>query len=44
MIEFAEHSVCLGDGMDELKTRAEYVTAPVLEDGIEMALKHFGLI
>lgn len=44
MIEFAEHSVCLGDGMDELKTRAEYVTAPVLEDGIEKALRHFGLI
>ena len=44
MIEFAAHSACMGDGMEELKAKSEYVTAPVLEDGIEKALKHFGLI
>lgn len=44
MIEFAAHGACMGGGMDKLKERAEFVTAPVLEDGVEKALKHFGLI
>lgn len=44
MFQAAGHSVCMGDGQEVLKARAEYVTAPVLEDGIEQALKHFGLI
>ena len=34
----------LGGGMEEVKAVAEYVTAPVMEDGIEKALAHFGLI
>lgn len=44
MFEFAAHSACMGNGMRELKEKAEFVTAPVLEDGIEKALKHFELI
>lgn len=44
MFALSGHTVCMGGGMEELKNRAEYVTAPVLEDGIEKALIHFGLI
>ena len=44
MFEMARHTVCMGGGMEELKARAEYITAPVLEDGIEKALQHYGLI
>ncbi len=44
MFEFAAHSAAMGNGMRELKEKAEFVTAPVLEDGIEKALKHFELI
>ena len=44
MFEVAKHTVCMGNGMEELKARAEYITAPVLEDGIEKALEHYGLI
>lgn len=44
MFRMAGHTACMGDGMEELKTLAEFVTAPVLEDGLEKALRHFGLI
>lgn len=44
MFDLAGHTVCMGGGMEELKRHAEYITAPVMEDGIEKALKHFGLI
>lgn len=44
MFSVAGHTVCMGGGMDALKASAEYVTAPVLGDGIEQALRHFGLI
>lgn len=44
MFAVAGHTACLGGGMEELKRRAEFVTAPVLEDGIAKALAHFGLI
>ena len=44
MFAVAGHTVCMGGGMAELKARAEYVTAGVLEDGIAQALAHFGLI
>lgn len=44
MFQAAKHTVCMGNGMEELKERADYITAPVLEDGIEKALKHYGLI
>ena len=40
----AAHSVCMGSGMEEAKQAAEYVTAPLLEDGVEKAMKHYGLI
>lgn len=44
MFRTAAHTACLGGGMEELKAVSEFVTAPVLEDGIEKALEHFGLL
>lgn len=44
MFALAGHTACMGGGMDALKEKAEFVTAPVLEDGIEKALTYFGLI
>lgn len=44
MFSVAGHRVCMGGGMEELKAEAEFITAPVLEDGIEKALQHYDLI
>ena len=44
MFSMAGHTVCMGGGMEELKAEAEFITAPVLEDGIEKALQHYHLI
>lgn len=44
MFSVAGHTVCMGGGMEELKAQAEYITAPVLEDGLAKALRHFELI
>lgn len=44
MIEFAGIGVAMGNAWDEVKQVADYVTAGVDEDGIEKALRHFGMI
>ena len=44
MFEAAGHTAALGDGMPELQAKAGYITAPVLENGLEQALKHWKLI
>lgn len=44
MFRFAGHAICMGNGMQEAKAEAEFVTDPVLADGIEKALRHYGLI
>ena len=44
MFRIAAHTACLGGGMEDLKAVSEFVTAPVLEDGIQKALEHFGLL
>lgn len=44
MFALAEHTVCLGGGAEELKAVSEYVTAEVLDDGLEKALRHYHLI
>lgn len=44
MFAMAGTTVCMGDGMENLKKVATYITDPVLEDGIFNALRHFGLI
>lgn len=44
MFQAAGHSAAMGSGMKELKVHAEFVTDTVMNDGIEKALRHFGLI
>ena len=44
MFAMAGTTICMGDGVDSVKEQADYVTDPVLEDGIFNALRHFGLI
>ena len=44
MFDFAGISVCVGNGREEVKKHATYVTKPVSEDGIKYALKHFEII
>lgn len=44
MFSVAGHKVCMGGGMAELQAEAEFITASVLENGIEKALQHYGLI
>lgn len=46
-ISMAEHVgtfVCMGQGKDEVKAIASYVTDPVWDDGVAKALRHFQLI
>ena len=44
MFAMAGTTICLGDGVEDVKKVADYVTDPVLEDGVFNALRHFGLI
>ncbi len=44
MLRFAGIGVAMGNGETEVKAIADFVTTGVDEDGIEKALKHFGLI
>ncbi|MCI8859025.1 MAG: Cof-type HAD-IIB family hydrolase [Lachnospiraceae bacterium] len=44
MLQYTAHSVAMGDGMQQAKDAAEYVTAPLWEDGIYQACRHYGLI
>lgn len=44
MLEECGTAVAMGNGMDELKKYADYVTGDIHEDGIINALKHYGLI
>ena len=44
MFAAAKHTVCMGNGMAEAREKAEFVTADLMDDGIEKALKHYGLI
>ena len=44
MFAMAGTTICMGDGVESVKQQADYVTDPVLEDGIFNALRHFGLI
>lgn len=36
--------VCVGNGKDPVKEAADYVCPPIAEDGIEVALHHFGVL
>lgn len=44
MLRFAGIGVAMGNGAEEVKAAADYVTADIDDDGIEKALKHFGLL
>lgn len=44
MFALAGHTVCMGGGMQVVKAAAEYVTDTVMNDGVEKALRHYGLI
>lgn len=44
MFAAAKHKVCMANGMEELKSQADFVTDTVLNDGIEKALRHYKLI
>ena len=44
MLEYAGIGVAMGNASDEVKAHADYVTDSVDNDGIEKALRHFGLI
>ena len=44
MLEYTAHSIAMGDGMQQAKDAAEYVTTALWEDGIYQGCKHYGLI
>ena len=44
MLKLACIGVAMGNGTEEVKQAADYVTADIDDDGIARALKHFGLI
>lgn len=44
MLEFAGISVCMGNGYDKAKARADFITTDIDDDGIYNAFKHLNLI
>lgn len=44
MLTHVPHSIAMGNGMEEVLDLVSYVTTPTYEDGIYLAMKHFGLI
>lgn len=44
MLRFVGHGIAMGNGSDAAKEVAEYITSDIHEDGIYLAMKHYGLI
>lgn len=44
MLEFVQIGVAMGNGGDQVKQAADYVTSDIDDDGIANGLRHFGLI
>ena len=44
MFQHAGHSIAMGNATDDVKSVCSYVTDRPEMDGIEKAMKHFGLI
>ena len=44
MLRWAGIGVALGNGVEEAKAAADYVTTPVGEDGVKNALVHLGVL
>ena len=44
MMDAVGCAVAMGNAVDEVKQKADYVTADLFDDGIERGLRHLGLI
>ena len=44
MLEHTGQSIAMGNAPDDVKAVCTYVTDRPVDDGIERAMKHFGLI
>ncbi len=44
ILKAVQYGICMGNGAEELKTIADYVTDDINQGGIEKAMKHFGII
>jgi hydroxymethylpyrimidine pyrophosphatase-like HAD family hydrolase len=44
MLSYVAHGVAMGNGTDDAKQAAEYVTSSLHEDGIMRGLEYYGLI
>lgn len=44
MFREARHRIAMGNAVEELKQQADFVTSPILEDGVFNGLKQFNLI
>ena len=44
MLGIVGHSIAMGNGMKAAKQAAEFITKDIHEDGIQYAMKHYGLI
>ena len=44
MLKFVNVGVAMGNGNDDIKKIADYITSDINDNGIEKALQHFGLI
>lgn len=44
MLKEVKYSVCMGNGKEEVKATASYVTENIENDGLKKALKHFNVI
>lgn len=43
MLEAVAHGVAMGNGMDQVKAVAEYLTSDIHDDGVARGLAHYGL-
>ena len=44
MLGFVPHGIAMGNGTEDAKRAAEYVTTDIMDDGIKNGLLHYGLI
>lgn len=44
MIEYCGTGIAMGNAMEAVKQKADWVTTPILEDGIRNAFLHLGVI
>lgn len=44
MLRYVEHGIAMGNATEDAKEVADYITTPLMEDGIMEGLKHYSLI